>query len=146
MSDSSFDRIWNARLFVYDPTKELERQLPCAFARTLHAWVEVLFEKHLDGADQVRLNQLKLVIQDKFFELQVRVPSDHRQEDDREPDHPCLFSTYARAIEVLHERELDLEPPALAPPIQSPPASPKRKRRGPLDGLILGDKDEEFGP
>lgn len=144
MSDS-FDRIWNSRLFVYDPTKQLERQLPCLFARTFQAWIEVQFEKHLEGADRLRLNQLKLVIQDKFFELQSRVPPEHRHQEDRDPDHPCLFSAYARAIETIHERELDLEPPALEPP--PPPVQPEAKRRGkrsPLDGIIFGKRDEEF--
>lgn len=147
MSSSSFDRIWSERLFEYDPTKALERQLPCVYARTFQAWLDVLLDKHLETADRVRLNQLKLVIQDKFFELQTRVPADHRHEDDRDPDHPCIFSAYARAIATLHERELELEPPALLPQVQPPPPPRKpRKRGGILDKLILGDEDPEFGP
>lgn len=137
------DRVWNERLFVYDPSKALERQLPCLYAVTFQAWLDVLFGKHLEGADRVRLNQLKLVIQDKFFELQSRVPPDHRHQGDRDPDHPCLFSAYARAIETVHERELDLDPPVLEPPAPAPERK-SRPRRDPLAGFILGKREDEF--
>lgn len=146
MSDNTFDRIWGERLFHYDPTLPLERQLPCAYARTFQAWVDVLFNKHLETSDRVRLNQLKLVVQDKYFELQTRVPAEHRHDDDRDPDHPCVYSVFARTIAVLHERELELDPPALTLPTPpSSPPKPRKSRRTPLDRLILGEEDPEFG-
>lgn len=148
MTSSSFERIWNERLFVYDASKALERQMPCPFATTFQAWVDALFEKHLDGADRIRLNQLKVVVQDKFFELRTHLPNEHRNDDGRDPDHPCVFSVFEQSIAVLHARELDLEPPPLVVPQSPPPPPPKkpRKRRGRLDGLLFGDEDPEFGP
>lgn len=146
MTSSSFERIWNERLFVYDPSKALERQMPCPFATAFQAWIDSLFEKHLDGADRVRLNQLKLLVQDKFFELRTHLPNEHRNDDGRDPDHPCVFSVFEQSIAVLHEHELNLEPPPLTHP--APPAlppKPPKKRRGPLDKLLLGDEDPEFG-
>lgn len=145
---SDLDRIWNERLYTYDPTEALERQLPCVYARTFQAWVDIIFEKHLAAADLMRLNQLKIVVQDKFFEIQARVPPEHRHDGTRDPDHPCVYSTYARAIEAIHERELDLDPPALVPPPPppAPPAKPRAKpRRTPLEELLYGDEDPEFG-
>lgn len=146
MTSSSFERIWNERLFVYDPTKALERQMPCQFATAFQAWVDNLFERNLDGADRVRLNQLKLLIQDKFFELRAHLPNEHRNDDGRDPDHPCVFSVFEQAIAVLHEHEINLEPPPLSHPAPPAlPAKPARKRRGRLDGLLFGDEDPEFG-
>jgi len=146
MSNASFERMWNDRLFVYDPTKALERQMPCPFAVAFQAWIDVLFERHLKGADLVRLNQLKLLIQDKFFELRTRLPSEHRHDDNRDPDHPCVFTVFEQSIAVLHEHEINLEPPPLSHTTQSAPKTrTRRKQRSRLDGLLFGDEDPEFG-
>lgn len=142
MNRATFDRILNERAYVFDPNKPIERQMPCEYALLFQGWVDTLFDQHLASADIVRLNQLKLVIQERYFLWRSRLPGDHRQDDKRKPDHPCVFTVFEAAIGVIHERELALDPPAIL-------VSPKTKPSGPIspvDVLIFGDKDPEFGP
>lgn len=142
MSDS-FDRIMQSKAYTFDPNKPLEHQMPCEFAVMFQAWIDVLFQKHLADADVTRLNQLKLQVQDRFFQIYNRLPSEHRQGDSRKPDHPCVFSVFEAAIAELHEREDSLAPPdIIALPRRPAPKDPPSR----LDGLLFGDKDPEFGP
>lgn len=136
MSTDYLDRLWNERLFDYDPDQPLDRQMPCAFAMTFQGWVDSLLEKHLPEADRLRINQLKLVVQDKYFELRTRLPEEHRKDDGRDPDHPCIFSVYTRTIGLLHERAIDLQPPELVDP-----ASQRKPKRS-IYSTLLGDEEE----
>ena len=151
MSDF-FSRVWNAEPFEVDLDAWPDLKGPCQFAVVFQAWIDVLFNKHLEGADLVRLHQLLLQVQRRFFELHARLPDEHRYEDGREPDHHCVFSVYKAAVDLLHERRDDLDPPPVVlPPAPLPEQKPKKpkKPRSRLDALLFGDEDEpdpEFGP
>jgi len=142
MSDS-FDRIMASRAYTFDPNKPLEHQMPCEYAVTFQAWIDGVFQKHLAAADITMLNQLKIFIHDRFFQIHNRLPPEHRHSDSRKTDHPCVFSVFEAANAEIYEREIALAPPdILHPPKSSPPKDPPTR----LTVLFLGDEDPEVDP
>lgn len=133
---SSFDRIWNEEPFALDPNASQAHAAPCLPAVMFQAWIDALFERQLDNASLMVINQLKLLVQDRYFLFRRRLTAEHTLEDGRRPDHRCVYSVYESAIEVLHKHELILEPPSL----KGHGAKPRKPRTG-LSRILLGDID-----
>lgn len=134
----SFDRIWNDEPFYLDPNVANAHFAPCVPAVVFQAWIDALFETHLVSPTILGINQLKLVIQDRYFLFKRRLPAEHTQEDSRRPDHRCVYSIFESAIDLLHKHELMLAPP----PISISRPRPRKPRSG-LAGILLGDIDPD---
>ncbi|MBK7782864.1 MAG: hypothetical protein IPJ58_19205 [Ardenticatenia bacterium] len=117
-----------------DPNASQAHAAPCLPAVMFQAWIDALFERQLDNATLMVINQLKVLVQDRYFLFRRRLTAEHTLEDGKRPDHRCVYSVYESAIEVLHKHELILEPPSLARP------GPKLKKpRTGISRILLGD-------
>lgn len=140
--NDDFDRIWSGRAFTFDPGRPLEQQVPCEHAADFQAWVDALFAGQLGRADVIRLNQLKILVQDRFLQVRARLRGEHLDDDRQKYGHPCVFSVFEAAVGDIRERELALAPPEILT------LSPKAVEEPRIDypGVLFGDKDPEFGP
>ncbi len=130
---SSFERIWNEKPSVLDPNTALAHRAPCLPAVMFQAWIDALFERQLDNATLPALNQLKVLVQDRYFLFRRRLPSEHSHEDGKRPDHRCVYAVYEASIDLLHRHEIMLAPP----PLEITKGRTRKPRTG-LGGILLG--------
>lgn len=136
----AFDRIWNDTPFALNPDVANQLVGPCVPAVMFQAWIDALFEQRLECADLTRINQLKILVQDRYFLFQRRLAAEHSPKDGQRPDHRCVYSVFEEAINTLHQAELTLAPPPLIYPPVSPPPHPEP--RTDLPGILFGDEEE----
>jgi hypothetical protein len=127
--------------FVLDTPEVMDL---CDHAETFLAWAGDLVKAAVDRGGSVALNQAKLFLLDRYFGWVDSIPKRHRSRLGR-TSHVCVTQVFEAMYRKLRSAELDLSPPPLAvePP---PPRIIRDVPRGRLDGLLIGDiDDDEFG-
>lgn len=135
--EDRFLSIWNSIGKLEIPEKQ--EYTICLYALRFQSWVDDLLEV-LKDRDIVRINQVKILLTDRFFEWQRWVPQAHRQRMGIH-GHTCVFQVFETAYEKLRFVELGITPPMVFIPKQPPPSRPPIN----LNGIVLAeglDNDE----
>ena len=107
----------------------------CAYAQLFSEWVGALWEDIVsEEPDPVRINQAKVLLQDKWHEFRRRVPKSHRTHVS-DVGHTCIWHVYEQAFWNLDWLQMKITPPLLFLPAGKPPQFPRAEFKGTIIGL-----------
>jgi hypothetical protein len=132
-----FHTIWdNVQVFTVDKDNPAaEKTYICGYAQEFASWVDQWICSNQE-LNLIQLNQLKVILLDKYLEWRSFVPKIH-QEHVGGRGHHCIYHIFIRACEHLKVEELRMQKPMLFIP---PPPQPRFDHQGPM--LFLGEIDE----
>lgn len=137
----SFEQRWHRHDGVILPSLSEPEEKWCTYAKQYGDWIERISKDILDDPDFISLNQLKVRIGDRFFELFHSMPQVHRNRIGGS-GHVCVFHVYERIHRIIMESQWSLMPP----PIHIPPELPATPPPPPLPqimGITLGEMVDE---
>jgi hypothetical protein len=106
----------------------------CSEAKEFAAWVEEYITPLVESRQLEKINQAKVLLQDKYYEWTRQVGKGHRQTGPNSIGHPCLYQVWHAGYMRLHATELAVKPYQF----QKPPKPPKRQP----GGIYLVDAEE----
>lgn len=138
----TFESVWqtDSRFECEIPDKHA----PCARAEEFQDYVDRLFEGRLDNADQVVLNQMKVEVQDRYYDYRSSAPRRHQNISGIGSGHRCIFAVFIDACKCLREKERAILPQPVERIVTV--EVPAKLPASPFDGLLVGTvgPDPEF--
>jgi hypothetical protein len=125
--------------FVLDPPEVSDL---CVHAELFMAWSGDLVQAAIDREDPVAINQAKIFLVDRYFGWLDSIPKRHRSLTGRY-GHVCVAHVFEGMYRRLRAVELDLRPPPLAIAPPPPPQIIREEPRRRLDGMLIGDIDDD---
>jgi hypothetical protein len=128
-ADPSFEQLWHRH-----DDFELGEPEPdyCPYAEQFHRWADGLCETATQRATVVSLNQGKILLVDRYFQMRATVPKSHRNHLSGRSGHTCIFQVFEESYERLRAVELSLTPPMLFLPEQPRPPQ--------IAGIFIGEE------
>jgi len=128
--------IWSRIAELNIPEEEIEF---CEYAQSFLDWGNQLLSK-TKKQTVVSINQVKILLLDKFFEWYRYVPRSHRLKMGQR-GHICIFQVLVSLYAQLKVIELEITPPMVFEPPPPPPM--KILPRPSLAGIVLGEDTDE---
>lgn len=141
---TSVEEIWERAPEPID--FDVEQDDMCSFARAFEAWIDQELTPRAAARTRKSINQCKLHLQNKYFQLRERLPQRHRSIGGTGRGHRCVFAVYEEAFHRFDRIERWLEPEPIEDIVQVQVPGPPQRKLLP-DNLELGDvgTDPEFG-
>ena len=133
-SEDKFTKIWSRVSELEIPEEEEAENPLCEYAQGFSAWTNHLFN-FLEEPNIVKINQVKIMLQDRYFDMYHYVPRSHRYKASP-TGHTCIFQVYENTYEKIHIIELTLMPPLLFDVEHFPKPLPPNQEIG---GIFLGE-------
>ena len=135
--EESFYYHWN-RIERFEIPEPLDHTI-CVYALSFQKWVEEL-GKMMENPTEIVVNQVKILLTDKYFDWERLVPQSHRQHQGAH-GHTCIYQVFKKGYENLRIVELSLTPPLISyPPPVIPPPKPI------IGGLFIGEGSNNEPP
>lgn len=141
-----FAEVWASDSKPLDFDVAVAKDDTCKHARALEQWIEKELNPRAENKTRKSINQCKLYLQNKYFQLRERLPQRHRSIGGTGRGHRCVFAVYQEAFERFDTIERWLEPEPIEDVVKVPvPVQQKPKLLA--DDLDLGEivADPEFG-